>query len=398
MSFYRLFSTGVIGLKNVGVCLLCSGFLLHGCAKVDEFMLGKDNTPKPEKLEPVKPKIKLTENWSLPVGKPDKSNTHVKLQPVVQGKVIYSADASGLVEAVDTRTAKVLWSKQLQEKLLSGPAVAEGYIALGTDKSKILLLRQSDGKELWQASVSGDVLSKPTIANSQVVAKTINGNLYAFDAKTGEKQWVFDHGTPSFILKASSSPQVVGKLALVGFSDGKLDAIDLQSGNMLWQRSIAYANGASDVERLVDIDADPVVFNNTLYLATYQGYVGALSLHDGSFIWKKPASTFKNLAVNSHSLYMTDSDDVIWAFDLKSGQVQWKQPALKAHGVTEPVLMGNRLVVGDKTGYLHVLSTQNGDFIYRKPVGSAVKTGPVVSGSEIYVLTANGRLNQFSVS
>ncbi|KTD21291.1 outer membrane protein assembly factor BamB [Legionella londiniensis] len=398
MNLYNNFSFCRIGWKLAGYGVFCAALLVSGCSKVDEFMLGKDNAPKPASLTPVTPKIKLAEKWSAPVGKPNLQDTYLKLQPVVRNKTIYTADVSGLVQAIDADTAKVLWSTQLTDKLQSGPSVAEGYLALGTDSSKIIMLRLSDGKELWQAKVSGDVLAKPAIAQGKVIVKTINGNLYSFNAATGEKQWVFDHGAPGLILKASSSPKILDKLALVGFSDGKLDAIDLQTGGIVWQRSIAYANGASDVERLVDIDADPVIRGKTLFLATYQGYVGALSLDNGEFIWRKPASTFKNIAIDNRSLYMTDSDDVIWAFDLQSGQVQWKQPALKARGVTEPVIMGNRLVLGDKTGYLHVLSVHNGDFIYRKELGAPVQTAPVVSNSELYVLTANGKLNHFSVS
>ena len=207
-----------------------------------------------------------------------------------------------------------------------------------------------------------------------------------------------DHGSPSLILKASSSPIIMDKLALVGFSDGKLDAIDMMFGHVLWQRSIAYASGSSDVERLVDIDADPIVRGNVVYLASYQGYVGALSLENGQFLWNKPASTFQNMAIDDSTLYMTDSDDIVWAYDRQTGLVKWKQVSLKARGLSEPVLMGNRLVVGDRTGYLHLMSTQNGELIARTQLSGAIDIAPAVSGNSVYVMTANGKLNCLSVS
>lgn len=206
--------------------------------------------------------------------------------------------------------------------------------------------------------------------------------------------WATDHGAPNLILKASSSPVIMDNLILVGFSDGKLDAIDMSSGRGVWQRSIAYASGASDVERLVDIDADPIVRNGIVYLASYQGYIGALALSNGQFIWNKPASTYKNIAIDANTVYMTDSNDILWALDRQTGQVKWKQPSLKARGLTEPVVLGDRLIVGDRTGYLHVISIQTGDLISRTQLSASIDISPAVSGKSVYVMTADGKLNR----
>lgn len=372
--------------------------LLQACTQVDNYILGKDNTPKPTPLTAITQKATMTVKWSAPIGTSKKSSAYLKLKPLVRGNVIYTADASGLVQATDKTKGHVLWSKKLEHGIAAGPTIADGYIAVGTNASHVVLLKQSDGQQVWQANLSSDALSKPAIANHKVIVKTIDGNLYAFDLLTGAKIWVADHGSPSLILKASSSPVVVGQAVLVGFSDGKLDAVDINFGHVLWQRSIAYASGSSDVERLVDIDADPIVRNGVAYLASYQGYVGALSLENGQFIWNKPASTYRNMAIDANTLYMTDSDDVLWAFDRHNGQVKWKQVSLKARGLSEPVLMGNRIVVGDRTGYLHLLSTQNGELLSRTQLSGAIDISPSVSGNRVYVMTANGKLNCISVS
>lgn len=376
----------------------CFCYLLLGCSQLDDYLLGKDNTPKPTTLSAIKSQRTLEEKWSIAVGKPSKTSHYLKLKPVVRGNVVYVADSSGSVSAVEKNQGQLLWSIPQKRGIVSGPTVSAGYLAVGTSASTVLLLNQNNGQEIWQAKISSDSLSKPVIANQKVIVKTIDGNLYAFDLFDGKKIWVSEHGSPSLILKASSSPVVEGQNILVGFSDGKLDALTLDSGTQVWQRSIAYASGSSDVERLVDIDADPIIRGEVAYLATYQGYVGALSLTDGQFIWRKPGSTYKNLALDAQTLFMTDSDDVLWALDKKTGQVRWKQPALKARGVTEPVLMGNYLVVGDKEGYLHVLKTQNGAFVARTQLKSPIEISPAVSQQSIYVLTANGKLSHLMLS
>ncbi|MDP3562376.1 MAG: outer membrane protein assembly factor BamB [Legionellaceae bacterium] len=380
-------------LVLLGYCIF-----LQACSQVDDYILGKDNTPKPKELTAIVSKVDVTSVWSRPVGKASKTNTYLKLKPVVRSQVIYTADASGLIQAADLKNGNLLWSKQVDHPVVSGPTIAEGYIIVGTDSSTIVLLKQATGQVVWEAHLSEDALSKSIIVNHQVIAKTIDGNLYAFDLATGKKNWVSKHGAPNLILKASSSPIRMGELILVGFSDGKLDAVDVNTGRVVWQRSIAYATGASDVERLVDIDADPIVRNNIVYLASYQGYVGALGLENGQFIWNKPGSVYKNMAIDSNTLYVTDSQDVLRGFDLNNGQVKWKQISLKAHGLTEPVLMGNRLIVCDKTGYLHVVSTHTGELVGRKKLGSAVNISPVVAGDTVYVMLANGSLQALKIT
>lgn len=386
-------------INKKAICIVF--FLLtQACTPIDNYMLGKDNMLKPTPLEPMKASVQLNEQWVAPPagGKSTKGDRYLKLKPVAVNNVIYTAEAGGLVKAINKKTGRLLWSQQLSSGLVSGPAVSQGYIVLATNSAKMIALTQAKGERVWETSVSSDVLAKPVITGNKVLAKTIDGNVYAFNLRDGEKIWLAIHGAPNLILKASSSPVIMNQLALVGFSDGRLDAIDLNTGAVVWQRSIAYASGASDVERLVDIDANPIVQGNLVYLASYQGYIGALSLANGEFLWRKPASTYKNIVMDGQTLYMVDSDDVVWAFDKYSGQVKWKQPALKARGLTEPVLVKGQLVVGDKLGVLHVLKTSTGAFVGRKPLASPIYIAPIVANNQLFVLTAQGALYCFSMS
>ena len=75
--------------------------LLQACTQVDNYILGKDNTPKPTPLTAITQKATMTVKWSAPIGTSKKSSAYLKLKPLVRGNVIYTADASGLVQATD---------------------------------------------------------------------------------------------------------------------------------------------------------------------------------------------------------------------------------------------------------------------------------------------------------
>jgi outer membrane protein assembly factor BamB len=383
---------------KIKLFILALCVMTQGCSKIDDYMLGKDNTPKPKELAALQDKIKVSQDWSVAIGKSSKNTEYLRLKPAISGDVIYTADASGLVHAVKKNNGQILWTTQLKHGLVSGPALANGYLAVGTNNSSLVLLNQATGKQLWHTKVSGEVLSPPAISHKKVIAKTIDGKVFAFNVTDGKELWKSEHGSPSLVLKASSSPVVMGNLVLIGFSDGKMDALDINTGRLVWQRSIAYATGSSDVERLVDIDADPIIDGNVVYLASYQGYIGALSLSDGQFVWRKPGSVYKNMLLSGNTLFVSDSRDVLWSINKQNGQINWKQKVLKARGLTEPALVGNNLVVGDKTGYLHFIDSQTGEMLARFKASSGVNISPSVVGRKLYVFTDNGMLNQLSVS
>lgn len=361
-------------------------------------MLGKDNSPSPQPLKPLQGAHHLIEKWSVPSPTAKtKGYTFLKLKPVIINKTVYIAHASGLVEAVNSIDGKLLWNKRLPVGLMSGPSIKDGYLIVTSDASTVIALNAANGQELWQTNVSGDVLAKPLITHNKAIIKTVDGHVYGLQLKTGHPEWVLDHGAPNLILKASSAPAIVNDTLLIGYSDGKLEAVNVQDGQVLWQKSITYAVGASDVERLIDIDADPIVQGNIIYLANYQGFIGAVSMQTGDFIWKKPASTFTNIIIKNNTIYMTDAENTIWSINKQDGRVNWKQTQLQYRGVTEPVLLNNSLVVGDKTGLLHVLSTQSGEFIARLEVGAPISMAPETANDQIYVMADNGYLSCFYV-
>lgn len=384
-------------IKQLGYFMLFA-CCLQSCTQIDNYLLGKDNSPEPRALKPIDEKVRLRLVWEVDLDTARQPDVDGKLVPVVQGQTIYVALPNGRVDARDIKNGSLRFSQNLHTRLVSGPAIGEGVLAVGTSASSVVLLNQNTGKVLWEKRLSGQVLSKPVLSQGVVLVKTVDGNLYALSKQNGKRLWKAQHGAPSLILKASSSPLLLRNgLVFVGFSDGKTDVYELRTGQLVGQKGVAYASGASDVERLVDIDADPIAYGNLVLLASYQGEVGALALQSGEFIWHKPASVYKNMVLGAGKLFMIDDQDDVWAIEPMTGQVNWKQEALTARGLTSPVWMHRGLVVVDKLGWLHVLSPKNGALIGRVALPTSVRITPVVSGEQIFVVTQAGRLYCYKV-
>ncbi|MCD8573736.1 MAG: PQQ-binding-like beta-propeller repeat protein [Gammaproteobacteria bacterium] len=94
-----------------------------------------------------------------------------------------------------------------------------------------------------------------------------------------------------------------------------------------------------------------------------------------------------------------DNEGNLIAIDRQSGAVLWKQDALRYRYITAPTYIDNDIVaVGDKEGYLHLLSAKDGHFIARTKVhGDGILTAPLYCHGYIIVQTNNGRLYAYRI-
>ena len=236
------------------------------------------------------------------------------------------------------------------------------------------------------------------MGNGIVVAKAIDGKLTAFSEKDGHVLWHYQQTEPALILRAASAPQISHDTLVAGFANGNIAKLSLPSGSLQWQATVAIPEGSFAIQRMVDIDADPILFNNQIFVATYQGRIANIDLTTGKELWTQDLSTYTGMAVDQQQVYVADAKSHLWAFDAVSGKVIWRQDQLQYRNITGPALMANAIVVGDSEGYLHWLSKSDGHLLARTRVTSAaIIAAPVVKNNVLYAVTTNGYLAAFRI-
>jgi outer membrane protein assembly factor BamB len=201
---------------------------------------------------------------------------------------------------------------------------------------------------------------------------------------------------PPLVLRGGSAPKAQDGLLISGFANGEIVAFNEDTGKISWRQLVAEPSGTFAVERMVDIVADPVIVDNTIYVATYQGKIAALNLHNGRILWTKDASTFSGLAVTNNMVIISDANDYVTAFDRATGAQLWQQKSLEYRGLTAPATISHYAVVGDAEGYLHFIDTRNGRFAARVAVGGGgIVAAPIVNDNAVYVVTRSGYLAKF---
>ncbi len=375
--------------------------LLVGCGSLDPLQLLEDepNIEPPAELVELKSSIGVRKLWSTSVGS-GSSEDRVKLVPYVQGSRVYVANREGVVKALDSSSGRIVWSVEKEGLEISGgPGAGEGLVLIGTSNGEVVALSEQDGSEKWRARVSSEVLSVPKVGRGVVVVHTIDGKLYAMDASDGKLKWVYDRSIPVLTLHGNSSPVISGSAVICGFASGKLISFDLESGQQIWESTIAVPTGRSELERMVDIDGDPVVQSGMVYVATYQGQLAAVVEDTGDVVWRRKLSSYAGLDADFKNLYVSDAEDMVWAIDPKNSSSMWKQSKLRGRKLSAPAVLGEYVVVGDFEGYLHWMSPEDGHMVARTRVGDQpITTPPVIDGKVAYVLGDGGELAAIAIS
>lgn len=324
----------------------------------------------PVALTPLENKIKITRLWKFTAGE-GVGEQFLKLKPVIKRNTGYVADYKGYIRAFNIKTKDKIWDKHLNTPVSGGLTYANGKLILGSSKGEVIVLRAKDGEILWRSQLSSEILSSPALAKGIVVAKTIDGRVYGLNAKNGKQRWVYDRSVPRLTLRGSSAPIISNDIVITASDSGKLSALILQNGKLLWETTIAVAKGRNELERVIDLDVDPVVYGDVIYTVGYQGRLAAVKIDSGQLIWSRDFSSYSGIYVDAYRVYITDSIGQVWALNRYNGSTLWRQDKLLRRQLTAPEAQDEYIVVGDFDGYIHWLNRENGKLIARYLMNSS---------------------------
>jgi outer membrane protein assembly factor BamB len=338
----------------------------------------KDQDTGPNALADFDKEISISTKWHRQVGN-GMGKAYARLQPALKDQVLYAASSNGKVQALALESGSVIWQKEFDTEVTAGVSVGKthGYIANANGELIAFLL--SDGTEVWRANVKSEVLSLPVEEDGLVATQTIDGHLYALNADTGVIKWGFDSNIPLLSLRGTSAPVFKDQTVLAGFANGKVVALNIEDGALIWQERIGIPAGRSELERLVDIDGSLLVKDNLLYVVGFQGHIAAIDLSSGKTAWKREASSYHGPVAGLGNLYIVTENDHIEALDDRSASNVWEQIALKGRQLSEPVVFANHIAVADFEGYIHLIKQLDGTIVGRdkvtRPALDWVRTG-----------------------
>ena len=349
-------------LHGLVLCLLA--FVVIGCSSNDG-----EEEQGPAPLIDFEPERKFNKVWSTSIGN-GQGGIYNRLKPAIVGELIYVASADGDVEAVTVAKGRTVWDTELDTLLLGGVGVGDNLVMVGTAAGEVVALNRENGERVWTAEVGGEVQAAPQTNGRLVFVQTFDGQMLALDSENGERVWSYRNTVPVLTLRGTSTPLIYRDSIIAGFANGRVISFDTATGAVRWNTRVALAKGDSEIERIIDIDADMLESNGLIYAVSYQGKIAAIDPNSGRRIWANDASSYVGMSEGFGNIYVCGEDGSVIAFEKNGQGAGWEQTVLARRELTGSAVVSSYVVVGDVEGYLHALSQVDGHIAARTKVDS----------------------------
>lgn len=224
-------------------------------------------------------------------------------------------------------------------------------------------VRLATGTRLSTRIVNGQVVDSPLIVGDRMYVPLSAGNLEAYGRRsTGswERIWIFETNQGMW-----SQPLLVDDVLYVASLNHNLYALNAETGEELWSLDLEGA-----------VPSTPVFHNGSLYIGSFARKIFEISL-DGQitqefvtndWIWDSPA-------IVDGVLYAGDASGFVYALRIDDGAFAplWepRQAATRAIRAT-PLVVGDRIIVGSRDRFVYWLDANSGEEILKREVRGEV--------------------------
>ena len=359
---------------------------LAGCASS-----GKVEEVKPNPLPKLMQAKTLTPVFSQSVSSTSTADP-LRLRLDADNGVVFALDPKGVVTAYQGK--QKLWQKEVSKTgLSSGVEAADGHVIVGNAKGQLFALDQATGEQKWTAQLTGALLAPSLIQAGRVISVSNDGTVFAHDLATGQQVWTYNLPNVQLSLRGNAAPVPVdARTVLISSANAYVYALDVITGVPRMQRRVAVSDGRSDIQRLNDVDGDPVVAGQYLITTSYQGQVTMTDLASQQVVWSEDSSSTQRPEVVGNGVFVAQTDGKLVAYEISTGQKLWENDSLLNRQLSNPVMLGQDLIVGDLDGVLHMLNPATGELIGRAKTSGEVRTLRVID-DQLYVATRKGALS-----
>lgn len=362
--------------------------------------------------------LNVEENWSRTIG--DGIEGFVSsLTPVYAYDTIYAASREGLVVAMEPDTGDVVWRqnfartyaeswyehllfflKETESARIAGISVAFNQVFIATENGLVKSLDATTGELLWSTDTGQELLARPAADADIIVVNSSSGTLVGLDSRSGDILWTNQTDVPALTVRGVSAPTVVNGGAVVGTPQGKIRVSVLETGLLAWETALSKPTGATELERIVDVDVQPVVIAGVVYSVAYNGGLSALELRTGRVVWNRDYGGYRNLYADGNQLFLVDKNNYVIAVNRLNGVELWSNQDLTLRTLSAPAATSDHVVVGDKFGVLHFLNRNTGAYVSREALANSedksIYATPLTIDDDLVIQTREGRIYSLS--
>ena len=345
--------------------------------------------------------------WRADAGRGSSDEERILSGPVVADGRVYVIDAGATVSAFTVADGKRLWRAELEPdgerdgSWGGGLAFDEGRLFVTTGFAQVIALDAASGEVQWRSVVSGPMRAAPAARDGRVFAVTKDNQLHALDAASGRLLWSHTGIVESAGLLGGASPAVEGDIVIAPYSSGEIFALRVQNGRELWSENLAAIRRLDAVSALADIRGRPVIDRGRVYAISHSGRMFAIDLRSGRRVWEAEIGGVEQPWIAGDFIYVLSTDALVACLTARDGRVRWVTPIglfkdpedQEGRRVwTGPVVAGDRLIVAGGHGEALSLSPYTGEILGNIATPGGVTVPLAVADNTLYLLSDSAEL------
>src|SRR3989344_657555 len=341
---------------------------------LDDFTatLGTKNLVVGEKKMPTR---SFTMLWKFESGKPAFFHVVPKSDPAIDEENVYMGSDDGVMWGLRQEDGSVAWSYRVGfhpegKGIFSSPAVHDGVVYFVAYDGNVYALDAKTGNRKWISYEADWVGSSPAIAEDlgllfvglEFGLWRKRGGIVALDLKTGKKKWGY-----SMPLYTHSSPLYIPmhRQVVIGSNDGSAYLFDAQSGTLVWKFDTMVPGEKSDAGfGKNDIKESFAYFeqHDVLVFGTIAGRVYFIDRTRGTerAVFSAGAGFYSTPLIVGDTAYIGSLDKYVYALDIKSGKEKWRWYG-GARIFASPALIEGSIFIGANTGRCTELDPRTGE-------------------------------------
>jgi outer membrane assembly lipoprotein YfgL len=351
------------------------GVWLAGCASPP---------PEPAALEPFTPSLKGQQIWSRTMG------PLVPGQSVaVVGERFVLATQAGELITLDAATGLPRERVRIGTPISAGVGSDGVHSAVVTRDNELVVV--AAGAIRWKTRLNMRVVTPPLVAGERVFVQGVQRTVEAYDAHDGRKLWTFQRPAAEALALAQTGVLMAYQNTLLVGMGARMVALDPLLGSVRSEHVIATPRGTNEVERLADLVGPAGRAGDVVCVRAFQSGVGCVDMARLALLWSRPNAGFQGLAADGDFVFGATTTDRLTAWRQPTGDVVWSTDRLRNRGLSTPLLFDRTVVMGDAQGWVHFLSRDKGETLFRWFTDeSGVMAPPVRAAKNVLVLTRAG--------
>lgn len=349
----------------------------------------------------------ISRAWRADVGRGSDKDSRILASPVAAEGLVFAMDARAKVSAFDATNGRRRWRVSLEpededeEEIGGGLAYDEGRVFVATAVGDVYALEATSGKILWRQPIGIPVRAQPAAAAGRVFVVSYDNQLHTLAAADGRILWTHLGVAEIAGLVGGASPAIDGNTVVVPYSSGEIFALRVDNGTVAWSDSLTRASRQTGLGVINDINGAPVIDRGIVYAVGYSGRTVAIDLRSGQRIWDRDISGAHTPWIAGEFIFLLTADNQLVALSRREGRIRWVRVLARFEDEEDqedpiywsgPVLAGDRLIVVSSHGESMTISPYTGEILGRLEISDGTFVAPIVADNTLYVLTEDARL------